>query len=271
MQFCRSCGFKLFEGFTAQGNYAAAGMARATPMALEKRRTGPHWLVWVIVAVIIASAVGGGLLSRGARNIRRSVAAATAKPTSYLGVDDVESEGGGAMLGVVKPPGGAADKAGLIGGDIVTVIDGHAVTSHEQFSQIMSQMPAGKTIDIGYTRDGVPKTTKLTTMTEEQLDALNEAFDNQPHGLLGVRKWERVPVPGQNIYGVQISRVQDNRAAYFAGLRDGDIIIQMDDKPVRTEEEFVHLTDVAKPQSVVKYVVIRGTERLEIPVTMGVD
>jgi len=30
-------------------------------------------------------------------------------------------------------------QAGLIGGDIVTVIDGHAVTSHEQFSQIMSQ------------------------------------------------------------------------------------------------------------------------------------
>jgi S1-C subfamily serine protease len=78
-----------------------------------------------------------------------------------------------------------------------------------------------------------------------------------------------VQIPNTNIYGVQVNEVYKNRPAYIAGLRDGDIVIEFGGVPIRTLEEFNKRIDRALPDSTVKVVVIRGSERLEIPVKMG--
>lgn len=272
MQFCRSCGFRLFEGNMPAPNYAAAAVTSNPNWTTAKqRKSGPHWLVWVVVALIVSSVIGGGILSSGVKNIRGTITGKRSKPASYFGIDKTTSDGGGAMINSIETPDGAADKAGLLGGDVITAIDGMPIRSSDEFTALMSKMPSGRTLEITYQRDGATKTTKLITMAEAELNSLNDAFNDRPHGYFGVSDYDRIQVPGQNTYGVRVGSVRTNRPAYVAGLRDGDIVTAFDGLPIRTADEFEARINRSKPESVVKLTVIRGTEQKEIPVTVGVD
>ena len=204
----------------------------------------------------------------GIRNRGRSSASASA-PSSFLGSHYKTGEGG-VFLRDVTPPGSAADKAGLIGGDTIVSFDGKNVKSENDLTNLLINTPIGKTVDVTYIRDGETKTVKLTTVSEAENDRLEEVFDNSEQGFLGVGDdFERVPIAGTKLYGVRIDKVYANQPAYMAGLQVGDIIIEFDKIPIRTTQELNMRIDRAKPLSTVIVVVMRGTERLEIPVKVG--
>lgn len=264
---------------------APVSPAAGPPVGQASARLGPGqnrlggrrapWIVWVVLGVIVASVTMGGLLSPfGLRNRSRSRSATTATAArSYLGLENLETTSGGVTFDYVYPPGGAADKAGLVGGDIITSFDGQTVTSEEQLMKLLAATPIGKTVEIVYIRDGQTNRTQLTTISADERAQLKKLFENRPEGqgFLGIEDWERVQVSGTNIYGVQLNDVAKNRPGYIAGLRDGDIIIEFEGVPIRTSRELVARIERALPDSVVKIVVMRGGQRLEIPVKIGVD
>jgi S1-C subfamily serine protease len=55
----------------------------------------------------------------------------------------------------------------------------------------------------------------------------------------------------------------------MAGIKNGDVIIQFDRTPIRTVEELKSRVNRAIPYETIRVVVMRGAERLEIPVKMG--
>lgn len=231
----------------------------------------PRWMVWVFIPLFVIG-ITNGLFSRSNLRYRsRNGSAATSTaPDSYLG-SHYKTAQGGAFIEDVTPPGSAADKAGLVGGDVITSFDGKPVKSESDLSNLLSQTPVGKTVDVTFTRDGETKTVKLTTISEKENSKLEDAFNDRPEGkgFLGVDDdFKRVQVPNTNIYGVKVE-VNKNQPAYVAGLQDGDIIIQFDSAPIRTTEELNMRIDRALPQSTVTVVVMRGNERKEIPVKMG--
>jgi hypothetical protein len=226
----------------------------------------PRWMVWVIVPIMVASMTGGFI----SKTTRRSRNAASVQ-TSYIGAD-FNTANGGAFITDVSPPGSPSDVAGLFGGDVITSFDGKPVKSESDLMNLLSTTPVGKTVSVTYIRDGETKTAQFTTISEKEYERLGEAFSERPEGegFLGVGDdFRRVKVPGTNIYGVRLDEVYKNRPAYIAGLREGDIVIEFGGVPIRTTEEFNWRIDRALPDSVVKVVVMRGTERLEIPVKMG--
>jgi membrane-associated protease RseP (regulator of RpoE activity) len=229
----------------------------------------PRWMIWVIVPVLLASMTGIFTSTNVTRRNRDRARATANAPHSFLG-GNYKTVDGGAFIEDVMPPGSAADKAGLVGGDVITTFDGKPVTSASDLTNLLTWTPVGKTVDIIYVRDGETKTAKLTTISEKENDRLEEVFDDMPKGFLGVDDdFKRVQVPGTNIYGVRVNEVYKNRPAYLAGLRDGDIVIEFNGVPIRTTREFNRRIDRAQPDSIVTIVVIRGNERLEIPVKMG--
>ncbi|HVG33887.1 MAG TPA: PDZ domain-containing protein [Pyrinomonadaceae bacterium] len=312
LRFCRSCGFRLGEGIAeytetvrlpnrpttsaqqaSTANAAAAqtgantwapitpvqplmGQASAFIGSCSKKqgRKRTPWIVWVVLGITVASVTGGGLMSPfGLRNKARTAASRSAT-RSYVGVNRyAAAEGGGITFESVTPPGSAADKAGLIGGDIIKTFDGQTLTSTSQFENLLAATPIGKTVEVTYVRDGETKTTQLTTISKAEQDRLASLFASRPEGqgFLGIEEWDRVAVPGMNIYGVQLTDISKNRPGYIAGLREGDIVIEFNGTPIRTERELVERIERAIPDSTVKVVVIRGSERLEIPVKIGVD
>ena len=186
MRFCRSCGNRLGEGpaeytetvrlpnaqtgpgTSATTPFYAAPMGQRNNSAVyyprKRRMRGMTW-VWIAIAIFFAS---GGLLSgvmKNVRNIPRTVATA-AVSRSYAGVDQFTGADGGVTFAYAKPPGGPADQAGLVGGDIITSIDGRAVNSEDDIMAMLRATPIGKTVEVLYLRDGEPKKTQLTTISE---------------------------------------------------------------------------------------------------------
>jgi hypothetical protein len=248
--------------------------------AFEKpRRRRSNWMGWII-AIIILSVIGsstGGFIRRSAlRQLRDSLRGASTSANSasrsWVGTSDLRNTEKGVTFDKVEPPGSPADKAGLVGGDVITSFDGQAVTNSGQLMKLLAATPIGKTVEVIYLRDGQAKQTKLVTVSKDELERLEEAADNRTQGYIGIGgSSEHVAIPGTNISGVQLNNVRRNNPAYIAGVRDGDIVIEFDGVPIRTYDELEARTRRAVPDSTVKVVVMRGAERLEILVKVGED
>ncbi len=248
-----------------------------TPMRKGSRacRRGTSWGVWMIVAGVIAAAGAGSIIKINNPGRDRSGATARA-PRSFSGMDKfVEADGGGAMLNSVTLPNSPAARAGLIGGDVVTVFDGQQIADDDDdLRDLIAATPVGKAVEVVYVRDGETRQTTLTTAADNTRPK-SRPFAARPEGegFLGVEadELERVAVPNTKIHGVQLGEVLENRPGHLAGLREGDIVIEFNEVPIRTKQEFLSRIDEALPGSTVKAVVMRGGERLEIPVKMGRD
>jgi serine protease Do len=233
---------------------------------------------WMFLALIIFFFVAGGFTRfRPFRIGINRGSPATAVSRSFAGVNSFDTTDRGVTFDNVEPAGSPADKAGLVGGDIITTFDGHEIKSDDQMMELLGTTPIGKTVDVVFIRDGETRTTKLTTISKGEFDRLADAFRRRPEGLgrFGYETGdaEKVAVPGTKMFGVRLGKLDQSLPADIAGVKDGDIVIEFDDgdlkAPIRTPEEFEARVQRALPYSTIKVVVMRGNERLEIPVKMG--
>ena len=78
-----------------------------------------------------------------------------------------------------------------------------------------------------------------------------------------------IEIPNTKISGVQLDEITPNRSADLAGIKQGDIVIQFGDTPIRTPEEFLSRVRRAIPYSTVNVEIIRANEHIVIPVKIG--
>lgn len=302
LRFCRNCGFRLGEGVAeytetvrfqdvaggamGKNSPAASGVPHGFtggPMAIspggqiKKRRgrlSGMTWLFIGLLVFFVAAAAFTAVIrpSRGPA-INVQFGDPPSAPVSFVGVDNFDTTEGGVTFDNVEPPGSPADKAGLVGGDIITSFDGKVVSTDDEMSEVLRQTPIGKTVDVIFIRDGSAKSVKLTTISRAEGERLEEAFDSRPsgRGQLGYEdgEAERVPIPNTKMFGVRLGEILANRPADMAGIKEGDIVIEFDGVPIRTTDEFLSRVRRAEPYGTIKLVVLRGEEKLEIPVKMG--
>lgn len=276
LRFCRNCGFRLGTSFGDAGQFAGLDVASASaPVAAPRKRRRMSGMTWVFVGLLVFF-VGAAAFTAIINPIRNSVGGSVMRTPvvrSYVGVDGWDTTDNGVTFGSVDAPGGPADKAGLVGGDIVTKFDGQEVRDEDQMGELMERTPIGKTVEIEYIRDGEKKKTQLTTISQEEFRRLSREFERRPEGRaqFGYEDGdaERVQVPGKNIYGVKLNSLLRSRPADIAGIKEGDVVIAFDDVPIRTTDEFLMRVRRALPYSTVNIKVVRGEEELEIPVKMG--
>jgi S1-C subfamily serine protease len=231
--------------------------------------SGMTWM-WIALGVFFAA---GAVLSMLVKQ-RPYVPRASAPGRSYFGVDGFQTTDGGLTFDVVEPEGGPADKAGLVGGDIITGFDGHPVRTIDEIIDLLRQTPIGATVEVIYIRDGVTKKTQLTTESEEGIKRLREAGD-RPAGMFGFERDRstRISIPETKTYGLRIDYVIPNGPADLFGIKEGDIITDFDKVPIRTSRELLSRVRRAIPLSTVEVIVLRGTEAnrqtMKISVTMG--
>ena len=298
LRFCRNCGFRLGEGSaeytetvrfqdvpsgamakdsSAAGlGFAGGAMAVSTAGATRKRRrrlSGTSWLFIGLLVFFVAAAAFTAIVRPVRTNTPFGDRPAVAAPVSFVGVDSFETTEGGVTFDNVEPPGAPADKAGLVGGDVITTFDGRPVSTDDELTDLLRQTPIGKTVDIVFIRDGVSQTVKLTTVSRAEGERLEEVFDNRPAGRaqFGYEDDEakRVPIPDTPMFGVRLGEILANRPADIAGVKEGDIVLEFDGIPIRTEGEFLSRVRRAAPYSTIKLLVLRGLEKIEIPVKMG--
>ncbi|MBA3515319.1 MAG: PDZ domain-containing protein [Pyrinomonadaceae bacterium] len=303
LRFCRSCGFRLGEGpaeytetirfengrpvnladhsaassqqpFATAYGISGGAMLPGAGRQMAKRAKKMSGMTWMFIGLLIFF-IAAAAFTAVVTPIRRTVTpmSSAPPPRAYVGVSSFETGEGGVTFDNVEPPGGPADKAGLIGGDVITSFDGQGVHNEEEMTDLMRRTPIGKPVEVIYIRDGETKTTTLTTVSKEDFDRLVKDFRNRPEGrgLFGFDDddTERVPIPGTKIFGVKVNDIGQSRPADLAGVKEGDIIVELDGTPIRTPEELTSRVRRAVPYSTIKVVVMRGSEKLEILVKMG--
>lgn len=236
-------------------------VARGSALPKKKRRmSGMSWIFIGLLVFFVCAAAFTALVSPMRQNVRTAVRAQVNK--SYIGVDEFQDTDHGVIFDCVSAPGGPADQAGLVGGDVILKFDGQPIQNEDQIEDLMVRTPPGKTVEVEYSRDGEKKTTKLTTMSQQDFNRLSREFERRPEGRAQFGyddgDAERVLVPGTNIYGVKLGSILRSRPADLAGIKEGDIVTEFDGVPIRTPEEFLMRVRRALPYSTVKLVLMRS-------------
>ncbi len=156
----------------------------------------------------------------------------------------------GALINEVVADGPAA-KAGLRSGDILVDIEGREIREGRDLLRAILQYPVGKTISVSVLRDG--QTKKLSVVTGERPDsreANNKASQqnrkqkgNADANLSGAQVTALTPDIARRIDyngsgGVVVTGVKPGSIADRAGLTRGDVIEEVDRKPVQSTQAF---------------------------------
>ncbi|MGH9728034.1 MAG: Do family serine endopeptidase [Candidatus Acidiferrales bacterium] len=157
--------------------------------------------------------------------------------------------GGGALVGDVTPNSPAA-KAGLKRGDIILALNGEPINSYGDLTARIASTAPGTSVQLKVFRDG--KTFELP-VTLGQLPEQGETAasseaggsgENSSKALEGVQVENVTPEIAQQLnlpasaHGVVVDSVDQSSAAAEAGLRRGDVIVEVNHKPVNNMAQF---------------------------------
>jgi serine protease Do len=156
------------------------------------------------------------------------------------------SDANGAIVAQVSSDS-PASRAGLKSGDVIVQLDGKKVINGSALQVAVSGIAPGNTIALGILRDGNPQTVNLK-VGEFHKDgdvASNEDSASPKSGKLGLAvadldqdARQQLSVPAQ-VHGVAIESVRPASPAEDAGLAPGDVILEVNRKPVSSAENFV--------------------------------
>jgi serine protease Do len=167
-------------------------------------------------------------------------------------------------------PGGPAARAGLQAGDVITEIDGRKMESAGDVIDYVSTRAIGSRVTVDLVRAG--KAQKVAVELGELPSA--EARAGAPTQKLGIALQTLTPQLAQSMgiesgtRGAVVSEVAPGGAAAAAGVREGDVILEVDRQRVTTAEEAA--TALAGPRGGGHLVRIRGAGGTRF-ITLGGD
>jgi serine protease Do len=161
----------------------------------------------------------------------------------------------GALVSEVKE-GSPAEKAGMKTGDVIVELDGKKVTKATDLPGLVAEMPVGKNVPIVVMRDG--REARLNAQIARLEDeSPTKVAETEGKGQLGLSVQPVTPPMARELglkvkEGVLVRDVVEGGRAAEAGIRAGDVIVEVDRRPVRTIEDFkAHLAKQAKDTPVV--------------------
>jgi serine protease Do len=150
----------------------------------------------------------------------------------------------GALIASVSP-NSPASRAGLKTGDVVTAVDGRRVETGSDLQVIVSEDAPGSKIQLDVMRNGQPQRVDLTVGEyHKDTEVAEAAKDETGHARLGIAISDLTPDVRQQLHldsdvqGVAVAQVQPGSPAEDAGLSGGDVILELNRKPVTSAEQF---------------------------------
>ncbi len=210
----------------------------------------------------------GGKITRGVIGV--SVLDIPASALDEFGLKERK----GAVVGSVNQ-GGPADKAGLEPGDVILEFNGKPVQRRDQLVSMVVSTKPGTSVPIKVLRD---KQERSLTVTVEELNLDNEANRTARRGgaddpdvaeldgfglTLGVLNTDmarRLRVP-TDTEGVLVTDVETGSSAQRAGMVRGDVILQVNRRPVTTPQDAGRILDQVQSGGTAFLLVLRNGQQ----------
>ncbi|HLG13525.1 MAG TPA: trypsin-like peptidase domain-containing protein [Blastocatellia bacterium] len=218
-----------------------------------------------------------GRVSRGFLGVTPS------EMTQQIARDNRISDGEGVLVKGVTAESSPAARAGLQAGDVIVSINGEKVKNVREMIRRIASLPAGSTATILYVRGGRQQATRVKL--EERQEDVEERFDllpspprprtpvdpqvkpesgrdkPKPQGLgLTVRSLTPEFARARGLEGVRGAYVVSVDAGSIADqsrFRPDDVIIEMNDRPITSVEDFLRLTRDLRPGDQAVFRVLR--------------
>jgi serine protease Do len=139
--------------------------------------------------------------------------------------------------------GNPADRGGIKTSDIIIAVDGKAVESARDLSRVIAESPVGKEIPISVVRNGAKKTIHVALGKRDDADLLASGPSNQSNEF-GLQLSELNPETARRLgfakdeKGVLVTQVAPDSRGSKAGLQQGDVVKEINRKPVSTLEDY---------------------------------
>lgn len=171
----------------------------------------------------------------------------------------------GALVTDVKA-GGPASKAGIARGDTIIKYQDEPVADPRALQQAVTQTPVGKEVTLTVIRNGQP--IRVTTKIEEHPDSIQVAqapTSSEDTALAGLAVEDITPQIarqlglGDDVKGVVVRDVQVGSHADRAGLARGDVISEINRRPVHSVRDYDHvITGLHKEEPALFLIYRRG-------------
>ncbi len=185
---------------------------------------------------IIAQLKDTGEVSRGWLGV--GIQNLTPELSEYYGIDRKEG-----VLVTQVYEGDPADEAGIREGDIIVGIDGREIKTSRELSRFVAEAGVGSKLKIGLIRDGREKTVRVKLAKRPDQEPNVARSESRSDGL-GVRVREIDPQIAEQLgvspdqRGVVIVQVDPESNIAQAGVRRGDIIIEINRESVEDLKDY---------------------------------
>jgi len=199
--------------------------------AILSRSGGNHGIGFAIpsnmVQKIATSLIESGKIERGFMGVSISDLTTDLKEL-------YESKNGALILMIEKDS--PAEKAGLQISDLILEVDGVKIKNSNELKNTIASIAPGKTVSITYERDKKVKTTKVKLEKMDSKGGVEGKNETNPvEGLtlmeLNPKVKQQFQLP-RDLEGVLVSEVKEDSKAEKIGFREGDIIVQIEQKRI---------------------------------------
>jgi serine protease Do len=180
---------------------------------------------------------------------------------------DLKEKKGALVAQVVS--GSPAEKARIEQGDVIVEFDGKEVVDSKDLPRIVASTSVGKAVTIKLSRNGkvLERQVKVGELEEKV-----EVAKVPSHKSLGITVQNLTPEIAKGLglekdTGVVVTRVEPGSAAGNAGIQTGDVIREVNRKPIKDVEDFVQKIEKATVQDSVLLLLQRGQNNLFAAIT----
>ncbi len=161
-----------------------------------------------------------------------------------LGLSDMQ----GALVADVTS-GGPAEKAGIKRGDVIVGFNGKEIEEMKELPFLVASSPVGSEASVEIVRNGKHMTVTVTLgrLSDEEEGAPVETRLELGMGLETLTPEKAGAMGLAGTEGVVVTQVSPGSPASEAGVRPGDVIIEVDQRPVKNIEEFEAAASEFKP------------------------
>ena len=234
-------------------------------------RSGGNQGVGFAVPVNLARAVIEGLVSNG-KVSRGYLGVQPQKLTPELMKQFGLTDQNGALVSEVAPRT-PAEEAGIKAGDVILEVNGKKISDDRNLRMTVSQMAPKTSVPVKLIRDGKEKTIivklgELPTMTASRGEEVlpdekisdSDSLDGVEVADLDARMRRQFNIPG-NVSGAVVTSVDPDSTSYTAGLREGDVILELNKKAVTNAEDAIKMSAKVKGERTLLRIYSKGGSR----------